>query len=135
MAFGAKQIFPNDTKPRVAIGINLPLNGEAVFNSNYQTKNAIKNNLINYFLTNPGERLGNPSFGAGLRDFLFELITNDNLDFLEENIQEKIKIFFPNVNLKDVELISNQDKNEIKITITYSITNTGINDELELSFT
>ena len=135
MAFGAKQIFPNDTKPRVAIGINLPLNGEAVFNSNYQTKNAIKNNLINYFLTNPGERLGNPSFGAGLRDFLFELITSDNLDFLEENIQEKIKIFFPNVNLKDVELISNQDKNEIKITITYSITNTGINDELELSFT
>ena len=135
MAFGAKQIFPNDTRSRVAIGVNLPLNGPAVFDSNYQTKDAIKNNLINYFLTNPGERLGNPSFGAGLRDFLFEQITNDNLDFLEENIQEKIKIYFPNVKLEDVELTSNQDKNEIKITITYSITNTGINDELELSFT
>ena len=135
MAFGAKQIFPNDTRSRVAIGVNLPLNGPAVFDPNYQTKDAIKNNLINYFLTNPGERLGNPSFGAGLRDFLFEQITNDNLDFLEENIQEKIKIYFPNVNLEDVELTSNQDKNEIKITITYSIINTGINDELELSFT
>lgn len=135
MAFGAKQIFPNDTKARVAIGINLPLNGRAVFDSNYQTKDAIKSNLINYFLTNPGERNGNPTFGAGLRSFLFEQITNDNLDFLEENIQEKLKNFFPNVNVEGVELTSNQDKNEIKITITYSITNTGINDELELSFT
>ena len=51
MAFGAKQIFPNDTRARVAIGIDLPFNGSAVFKSNYQTKDAIKNNLINYFLT------------------------------------------------------------------------------------
>jgi len=135
MAFGAKQIFPNDTKARVAIGINLPLNGRAVFDSNYQTKDAIKSNLINYFLTNPGERNANPTFGAGLRNFLFEQITNNNLDFLEENIQEKIKNYFPNIEVGDVELTSNKDKNEIKITITYSITNTGISDELELSFT
>lgn len=135
MAFGAKQIFPNDTKARVAIGINLPLNGRAVFDSNYQTKDAIKSNLINYFLTNPGERNANPTFGAGLRNFLFEQITNNNLDFLEENIQEKIKNYFPNIEVGDVELTSNKDKNEIKITITYSIINTGISDELELSFT
>ena len=134
MAFGAKQIFPNDTRARVAIGIDLPLNGNAVFNPNHQTKNAIKSNLINYFLTNPGERNGNPTFGAGLRTFLFEQITNDNLDFLEENIQEKLKNYFPSVKVEDVELTSNQDKNEIKINITYSINNTGINDKLELSF-
>lgn len=135
MAFGAKQIFPNDTRARVAIGIDLPFNGSAVFKSNYQTKDAIKNNLINYFLTNPNQRLGNPTFGGGLRDFLFEQITEDNLDFLEENIQEKLKTQFSNVKVDNVELISNQDKNEIKITVIYSIINTGINDRLELSFT
>lgn len=134
MAFGAKQIFPNDTKARVAIGVNLPLNDNAVFGSNYQTKDAIKNNIINYFLTNPGERNGNPTFGAGLKNFLFEQITQDNLDFLEENIQEKLKLYFPNVNVEDVELTSNQDLNEITISISYSIVNTGINDNLELSF-
>ncbi|MDA7616915.1 GPW/gp25 family protein [bacterium] len=135
MAFGAKQIFPNDTRARVAIGIDLPFNGSAVFKSNYQTKDAIKNNLINYFLTNPNQRLGNPTFGGGLRNFLFEQITEDNLDFLEENIQEKLKTQFSNVKVDGVELTSNQDKNEIKITVTYSIINTGINDRLELSFT
>jgi|TARA_B100001094_G_C17449282_1_gene447476 hypothetical protein len=135
MAFGAKQIFPNDTRARVAIGVDLPFNGSAVFKSNYQTKDAIKNNLINYFLTNPNQRLGNPTFGGGLRNFLFEQITEDNLDFLEENIQEKLKTQFSNVKVDGVELTSNQDKNEIKITVTYSIINTGINDRLELSFT
>ena len=114
MAFGAKQIFPNDTRARVAIGINLPLNGRAVFNPNYQTKDAIKSNLINYFLTNPGERNANPTFGAGLRSFLFEQINSDNLDFLEENIQEKINNQFPNIIVEDVELISNQDKMKLK---------------------
>ena len=72
MAFGARRIFPNDQRASVAIGFNLPINGEGVFTPNYQTKDAIKNNLINYFLTNPGERPGNPNFGAGLRNFIFK---------------------------------------------------------------
>jgi len=134
MAFGAKQIFPNDSKARVAIGVNLPLNGTAVFDSNYQTKDAIKNNLINYFLTTPGERLGNPTFGAGLKNYLFEQITSNNLDFLEENIQEKIKSNFPLVKVNEVELTSNPDNNEISLSVKYSINNTNLNDELELSF-
>jgi len=92
MAFGAKQIFPNDQKARVAIGVSLPFNGEAVFRPNYQTKDAIKANLINYFLTNPGERPGNPEFGAGLRQYIFTQITEDNLDFLQEDIQNKLAV-------------------------------------------
>jgi phage baseplate assembly protein W len=134
MAFGAKQIFPNDTKARVAIGVDIPINGTAVFTSNYQTKDAIKNNLINYFLTNPGERLGNPTFGAGLRNELFEQITNDNLDFLEENIQEKLKTYFPQVKVDEVELTSNPDLNEVSLSVKYSIDETNLSDELELSF-
>ena len=52
MAFNARKIYPIDTKPSVAIGIGLPFNGNAVFNSTYLTKDAIKSNLLNYFLTN-----------------------------------------------------------------------------------
>ncbi len=71
MAFDAQQIYPQDLDVNQAIGINLPLNGNAVFTSNYQTRDAIKNNLINFFLTNPGERYLNPEFGGGLREFIF----------------------------------------------------------------
>lgn len=134
MAFGAKQIFPNDQKARVAIGVDLPLNGEACFRPNYQTKDAIKNNLINYFLTNPGERPGNPEFGAGLRQFIFTQITDDNMDFLREDIQQKLASNFPRVVVEQVEVIPDQDTNSILVKIKYSVANTGIEDQLELSF-
>lgn len=67
MAFGVRRVYPNDLRPRVAIGVDLPFSDPAVFRPNYQTKDAIKNNLINFFLTNPGERVLNPLFGGGLR--------------------------------------------------------------------
>ncbi len=134
MAFGAKQIFPNDTRARVAIGVDLPLNGEVAFRPNYQTKNAIKNNLINYFLTNPGERPGNPEFGAGLREYIFTQITDDNLDFLKEDIQDKLATYFPRVVVEAVEVTADHDRNTIKVSIKYFVANTDINDTVELSF-
>ena len=134
MAFNAKQIFPNDLKPRVAIGFDLPINGEAVFNPNYQTKDAIKNNLINYFLTNPGERPGNPEFGAGLRKYIFTQMVDGNMEFIKEDLQEKIAINFPNVALNSIEVFQDPDTSRIKVDIKYGIVNTGINDELELNF-
>jgi len=134
MAFGARQIYPNDLRPRVAIGFDLPINGEGVFTPNYQTRDAIKNNLINYLLTNPGERPANPTFGAGLRRFIFTQIQNDNLDFIREDLQDKINQNFPNILLDNVEILSSPNQNLINIKIYYSIPNTGINDQLELSF-
>lgn len=134
MAFGAKKIFPNDLRPRVAIGFDLPINGNAAFTPNYQTKDAVKANLINYFLTNPGERPGNPSFGAGLRKYIFTQISNDNLDFLVEDIQQKLSNNFPNIVVGAVDVFQQPEYNTIIVQIKYSIVETGINDELELSF-
>ena len=75
MAFGAQQIYPIDFNKSAAVGVDIPFNAPGVFRSNYTTSAAIKNNLINYFLTNPGERPLNPTFGGGLRAFIFEQIT------------------------------------------------------------
>ena len=72
MAFNPQYIDPNDLNPNIALGINIPFNNPAVFTSTYTTQEAIKNNLLNFFLTNPGEIPLNPSFGGGLRSFLFE---------------------------------------------------------------
>jgi len=135
MAFGARQIFPNDLRPRTAIGVDLPFNGAGVFILNYTTKDAIKANLINYFLTNPGERPANPNFGAGLRAYIFTQIESNNLDFIKEDIQQKLGSNFPNIAVNSVEVLGQEDYNTINIIIKYSIVNTGINDELQLTFT
>ena len=84
MAFEAKKINPLDRQPRKAIGVSLPFTGLGVFNSTFATKDAIKNNLINFFLTGKGERFLNPTFGTGLRNLLFENInkSGDSLGFI-----------------------------------------------------
>jgi len=134
MAFGVRKVYPNDLRPRVAIGVNIPFSTPGVFQPNYQTRDAIKNNLINYFLTNPGERIENPLFGAGLRAYIFKAISIQNFDFIKEDIQEKIRQNFPDIEVNGVEVLKTTSENTIQINITYSIPNTGINDTLELNF-
>lgn len=134
MAFGAVQIYPNDTRARVGIGVDIPFNEGGVFTPNYTTKKSIKNNLINYFLTNPGERPGNPTFGGGLRSFIFQNIDSENLDFLKDDINEKLKNQFPNILVYSVVVTGNFDNNEVQVAIKYSVQNTSITDDLTLSF-
>ena len=134
MAFGARRVYPNDLRPRVAIGVDIPFSDPGVFTPNYQTRDAIRNNLINYFLTNPGERIENPLFGAGLREYIFTQINQNNFDFIKEDIQDKLFENFPDVSVESVEVLRDVNENTIIIKITYSIPNTGINDTIELNF-
>tara|TARA_B100002019_G_scaffold50546_1_gene42993 strand:+ start:7675 stop:8082 length:408 start_codon:yes stop_codon:yes gene_type:complete len=134
MAFGAIKKFPNDTRPRVGVGVDIPFSAGGVFTPNYSTREAIKNNLVNYFLTNPGERPGNPTFGGGLRGFIFQQLAEENLDFLKEDIGQKLQTFFPDVIVDKVSVVGNQDYNEVVVNINYAVANTGIEDELNLSF-
>lgn len=134
MAFGAIKKFPNDTRPRVGIGVNIPFSDGGVFTPNYQTKDAIKNNIINFFLTNPGERPDNPSFGGGLRRFVFEQLSDENVDLIEEDLTTKLNEHFPDVVVGQVEINSLPDENTLQISMTYQVVNTGIEDALTFNF-
>ena len=134
MAFDAQQIFPIDFDKSAAVGVDIPFDAPGVFRPNYTTKAAIKNNLINYFLTNSGERPLNPSFGGGLRACIFQQITTDNLDFLEERIQQDLNTFFPNVAVGNLEILRQEDLNTITVSLTYNVINTNISDTLEIDF-
>lgn len=134
MAFNPQQIQPIDFDSSAAVGISLPFNGPSVFKSNFQTKDSIKYNLINFFLTNPGERMLNPSFGGGLRDFIFEQIDNNTTEFLLADITSKVNAFFPNINIESLDVTRNEDNNQITINFTYSVVNTNIQDEINISF-
>ena len=134
MAFGARRVYPNDTRPRVAIGVNLPFSEPGVFSPNYQTRDAVKNNLSKYLWTSPGERINNPTFGAGLREYIFRNINQQNFDFIEDDLQNKIDQNFDNIQVESIEVTRNVNENTINVGLTYSIPNTGINDELELNF-
>ena len=72
--------------------------------------------------------------GGGLRAFLFEQITLDNLNFLREDINEKLTLYFPNIIVEDLIVTGNPDQNTINVTLKYSVINTSINDTLEIEF-
>ena len=115
MAFGAKKIFPVDLKPGTAVGVALPFNAPAVFRSTYTTKDAIRNNLINFFLTDQPERYLNPTFGANLRAFIFQQISSGNLEGLKQNIQTQLNTYFPNVNVSSLNIDSINYFNQFNI--------------------
>jgi len=134
MAFGAKRIFPIDTRSSVGVGVAIPFNAPAVFRTTYTTQNAIKNNLINFFLTEPGERYLDPTFGGGLRSFIFEQITNNTTELLKEDIQAKIDTYFPNVIVSSLDVFQNTDTNSLVVSINYTIADTATSDEIEIAF-
>ena len=134
MAYEAKRINPIDLEKRRAVGITVPLSGKAVFNSSYETKDAIKSNLINFILTGKGERYFNPAFGSGIRNLIFANINRDNLTSLELLIREELLTYFPNLNIKELTLTSAVDDNTILFSLKFNIRDTETEDEITINF-
>jgi phage baseplate assembly protein W len=133
MAYIISSKFPLDTLPDVAIGVSVPFSAGAVFNQTYITRDQIKSNLINFFLTNPGERYLNPNFGGGVRALLFEAISQNTLDGFEADIVQKLKRLFPSVSVNSVNVISYPNDNIISITVDYQVLNQS-SDQLQINF-
>ena len=132
MAIIVQNRFPIDSIDRKAIGVDIPFNAPGVFKSNYLTRNAIKNNLINFYSTNPGERVFNPFFGSGLQKYVFENISSLTNDFIKKFITDEINQYFPFVQVAQITTTINEDTNTIQINLQYQVVNFGIQDEINI---
>ena len=127
--------FPIDSVARKAVGFGFPLNGPAVFVPTYTTREQTKANLINYLLTNKGERVFNPNFGADLRNLLFEGIIDSTQDELLLMIQDQIGQYFPTVRIEEIKFENQVDRNSVNFIMTYQIVNFGVTDTLNIELT
>jgi phage baseplate assembly protein W len=135
MPFNAQNINPTNLNPTTGLGVSIPFSNSSVFSSTYTTQETVKNNLINYFLTNPGEIPLNPTFGAGLRIFLFEQISEITVSNVKSFVQTKLNTAFPMVLVDSLEVLTDQqDNNSIIIKLKYSIPNSNINGTLNFQF-
>ena len=134
MAFNIQQISPLDLQPRKAVGVKLPFSSRSVFTSTYTTQDALKSNLINFLLTNKGERYLNPNFGANIRALLFEQLTSEIQDTVSAVIRSGIQTYFNNVNIQTLNVIKSPDNNAITIFMRYTVDFTNIQDELVINF-
>ena len=134
MAFEVKKIPAIDFQPRKAVGVALPFSGKAVFNQTFETKEALKTNLINYFLTSRGERYLNPNFGNLLQNLLFENLTRDKVRQIDELVRNDLQLYFPKVEPVEISTIGNPDTNTVSFSLSYRLRDTEIEDELTINF-
>lgn len=152
MAIKQTNIFPIDKQPRNAVGLAYPFSigidqqklktlnfnssslvGGSPFKSNYTTSNQIKSNVVTYFSTKKGERFLNPNYGSNISNYLFDPITNNTAGNIEQLIKDELALNFPQINLKEIEILQSIDEQQIVISLSYTVFNNE-EDTLEINF-
>jgi hypothetical protein len=147
MAYIFSNIDKLDLNPSIGVGIKIPFDGQTGITTLYTTQESIKSNLLNFILTGPRERLMNPDFGAGLLGLapsledpkgeagvLFNQITEERVDQIENLIVGGIDVNFPDIQIIELKIDLSPDSQSIEIYLNYTIINTSIEDELLITY-
>lgn len=127
------KVISVNTNKKKKVGISIPFNNTNVFTSTNSTKDQVKANLMNFVLTQKGERLYDPEFGTNLRSQLYQPITNT--DNLREQLSEDITNRFRNVlSLLDIEVMVDKNYSLLGILITYTVKIDSTTDAVALTF-
>lgn len=84
---------------------------------------AVQQALKNLILTNHFEKPFLPFFGGNIRALLFELADDDIEEDVRDNIIETINIYEPRAILRNIDVVSDPDRNSLNVTIEYQVSN------------
>ena len=97
-------------------------------------KKLIRQNLKTLVLTNPGERVMEPEYGVGLKQYLFSNFQEGFELKATDRIFEQVGRYIPSITVEDVRFPNRSpDRNSLSIQIVYSIP--AINSTDLLQFT
>lgn len=95
-------------------------------------KDQLHDNLINLILTNHGERLALPDFGANLMELCFEMQTQEGNEEAIKRINNAVSKYMPYVIPKKfqpiVEHFANKEVAKVGVKMTYDIPRLGVQD-------
>ena len=135
----ARSALELDLDPDVTIGLGLPMQHDDVngfFPGTSTTLSQTGNNIRNLLLTNRGERVGQPTFGADIFLTLFEPMSDQLINSVEEKISEAITVWMPHVLVN--KLVVEPDSvevNQLNIELEFSLTmNPNIFETVTMSF-
>ena len=92
-----------------------PISGDVALKRDAE---AVKQSVLNILQTARGEKPFQPTFGVGLRNYLFELFDPSIAVLIEEDVTFAIENFEPRLELQSVNVIDQTDRNGIQITVT-----------------
>ena len=122
------------------IGPKLPLQRDDV-NGNYTLITSyaeeIKQNFKNLLLTSPGERMMNPDFGVGLRNFLFEPAQKVT-GMIRQKIASQVSRYMPFIRINKIPVnhgldpSTAADSSVLSIIIEYEAPNINLQSSLQI---
>jgi len=121
IANNRREIFrknPKDITNDIAIGISYPFDNR-VFNPTYTTKDQLRSNLINFLLTNKGEKLFDPNFGTDLKYRLFEPIDDTLEELITNSLTDGVQQYLPELEISSFIYNPSEDQNKVEISVTY----------------
>ena len=106
-------------------------------------KENIAQNMKNLLLTVPGERMMDPNFGVGLKEYLFEPNVGVVHPEIKHNIKDQVRIYLPfveiksinfltgtEINLRDALTLTEEDEHRLSVEVVYKILPLDVIDAL-----
>ena len=122
----ARSALELDLDPDVIIGLRLPMQHDDVrgfFPGTSTTLSQTGSNIRNLLLTNRGERVGQPTFGADLLLTLFEPMSDELITRVEEKISESMADWMPHVTVNKLVVEPDDvEVNQLNIELEFSLT-------------
>lgn len=95
---------------------------------------AIRNSIVNLFLTSPGDKLLNPEFGMDLRDFIFYPTSDTVAALISDTIKRNITTYEPRIVLNSVQVVSDYDNQIYNISMDIGVPYLRVNQFILKSY-
>ena len=106
-----------------------PITGDVV---TVKDSTSVKRGIKNILLTEEGERLMQPELGSGVRNMLFEPMTDINAQRLEDEVRSAIEAWERRAEVLEIVVIPEEEHNRYRVAVTFRIINELEEQELEL---
>ena len=111
------------------VGIKTPVelsdDGKSFIKMHTNFPDQVHDNLLNLILTNHGERLGLPDFGANLGELVFEMQEEDVQGEAMNRVSRAVRKYMPYIDLETfspfIENFENKEVAKIGLTISYKV--------------
>jgi len=114
-----------------SLSVKLPLKYSSIdgFVMNKSIQRMLQQNLKMLLLTNPGERVMAPTFGVGLKMYLFSNQYEGIQDRISTKIHEQVKIYLPAIVISRLDFSgTNLDTNTLSLKIYYHVPGINVRD-------
>jgi len=117
------------------LSIALPLGldeKDGPYKNNVTLDEVAQQNIKMIVLTSPGERVMEPDFGVGIRNYLFEQETPFLVDDIRKRIASQVGRYAPFIKIQQLNINIDSDNGFLSVQIKYAVPAGGIVSDLTI---